>query len=48
MISNTVSFRVVLCGGTDPNMKSRAMVKGTAIAIINHQIKVQVQGVQKK
>ena len=50
MISNTVSFGVILCGATDPNIKSRGMVKGTAIVgtssnSINHQIKVQ--GVQK-
>ena len=50
MKNHTVSFGVILCGGTDPNIKSRGMVKGTAIVgtssnSINHQIKVQ--GVQK-
>ena len=33
MISNTVSFRVVLCGGTDLNIKSRATMKGTVLQL---------------
>ena len=44
MISNTVSFRVVLCGGTDLNIKSRATMKakGTVLQLSGPAVIVSI------